>query len=218
MRILIVEDEPRLAELIAQRLRREGMAVDLAGDGATALAKAHVADYDAVVLDRDLPEVHGDVVCQRLSERDHRPRVIMLTASSAVADRIAGLELGADDYLGKPFALSELVARLRALARRPAVGARPVLVWGDLTVDQARHTARRGTRVLDLRPKEFGVLQALLLADGRVMSSEELLHKVWDENIDPFTTIVRQTVMTLRRKLGDPPILTTVAGAGYCIR
>ncbi len=218
MRILIVEDEPRLAELIAQRLRREGMAVDVAGDGAMALAKLHVAVYDAVVLDRDLPEVHGDVVCARLAQREQRPRVIMLTASSAVAERIVGLELGADDYLGKPFALAELVARLRALVRRPSVGAAPVLVWGDVTVDQARHVARRGDRELALRPKEFGVLRALLLADGRVLSSEELLHKVWDENVDPFTTIVRQTVMTLRRKLGDPPIVATVPGAGYVIR
>jgi DNA-binding response OmpR family regulator len=218
MRVLIVEDEPRLAELIAQRLRREGMAVDLAGDGRAALAKINVSDYDAVVLDRDLPEVHGDVVCQRLTERERRPRVIMLTASSAVADRIAGLELGADDYLGKPFALSELVARLRALARRPAAGAAPILVRGDLVVDPARHTAERGGRTLVLRPKEFGVLEALLLADGRVISSEELLHKVWDENADPFTTIVRQTVMTLRRKLGEPQVLVTVPGAGYCIR
>ena len=217
MRVLVVEDELGLAEVVARRLRREGMAVDLAHDGRTALFKAAVVDYDAVVLDRDLPEVHGDQVCVELVGAERPPRILMLTASGEVADRIGGLTLGADDYLPKPFSPSELVARLRALERRPAAAHPPVLRRHDVEVDPARRRVIRAGRPVELGRKELGVLEALLRADGAVVSAEELLRTVWDENADPFTAVVRMTIMGLRRRLGDPALIETVIGVGYRI-
>jgi DNA-binding response OmpR family regulator len=216
MRVLVVEDEADLAEVIARRLRREGMAVDLAHDGRAALYKAAVVDYDAVVLDRDLPAVHGDEVCVELVQWDRTPRILMLTASGEVGDRISGLSLGADDYLAKPFSPGELLARLRALERRPAVAQPPLLRRHDVELDPAppRHARRPRNRT---RAQGVGVLEALLRADGAVVGSEELLRAVWDENADPFTAVVRMTIMTLRRKLGQPGLIETVTGVGYRI-
>jgi DNA-binding response OmpR family regulator len=214
MRVLLVEDEEPLAGYIAAGLRKHGFAVDLAYDGRTALDKCELTPYDVVVLDRDLPVLHGDAVCRRLAQ-DGVSRVLMLTASGEVADRVDGLTLGADDYLGKPFAFSELVARVQALARRSAPARPPVLRSAGVVLDPARRTAERDGRLLHLTPKEFGVLEQLLAAAGDVVSAETLLEKVWDEHADPFTNAVRITVGTLRRKLGDPPLLETVTGAGY---
>ncbi len=215
MRVLLAEDETRVADAVARGLRREGLAVDLAPDGAQALYKARVTAYDVVVLDRDLPEVHGDDVCRTLNREQPDTKVLMLTAARDPEDVVGGLSLGADDYLAKPFHFPELVARIRALARRNG-GARPaVLRRGDVELDPARRTAVRAGRDLRLSPKELGVLEALLEADGAAVSAEELLERVWDENADPFTNTVRMTVMTLRRKLGDPPFVETVPGAGY---
>ena len=216
MRILLVEDEAPLAGYIADGLRKHGFAVDTAGDGQTALDKAEVTPYDVVVLDRDLPVLHGDVVCRRLAGRG-TARILMLTAADAVEDRVDGLTLGADDYLGKPFAFKELVARVRALSRRNGPALPPVLSAADVVLDPARRTAERGGRLLSLTPKEFGVLEQLLAADGAVVSAETLLEKVWDEHADPFTNAVRITVGTLRRKLGEPPLIQTVTSAGYRI-
>jgi DNA-binding response OmpR family regulator len=215
MRVLLVEDEERLAETIARGLRREGMAVDVVLDGRSALTKTTVNNYDVVVLDRNLPEVHGDDVCRELVARQSLSRILMLTAAGSIHDRVYGLDLGADDYLPKPFALKELVARIRALSRRVATPVPPVLSAGDLSLDPARHLAERAGRDLGLTKKEFGVLEALLSAEGRVVSAEELLEKVWDENADPFTNVVRVTIMTLRRKIGEPPLIETIAGVGY---
>ncbi|GAA3837937.1 MULTISPECIES: response regulator transcription factor [Amycolatopsis] len=217
MRVLLVEDEQPLAGYIVTGLRKQGFAVDLAGDGRTALEKCELTPYDVVVLDRDLPVVHGDTVCRRLADRGGA-RILMLTASGSVSDRVDGLFLGADDYLGKPFAFTELVARVHALARRSAPARPPVLRAGDVTLDPGRRTAERGGRLLSLAPKEFGVLEQLLAADGAVVSAETLLDKVWDEHADPFTNAVRITVGTLRRKLGEPPLIETVTGAGYRLR
>jgi len=217
MRILLVEDEERLADTIARGLRHEGMAVDIVLDGKSALVKAAVNNYDVILLDRNLPEVHGDEVCRQLVERRSEARVLMLTAAGSISDRVTGLDLGADDYLPKPFALKELVARIRALARRTAAPTSPVLKAGDLTLDPARHVAERAGKDLALTKKEFGVLEVLLSAEGRVISAEELLERVWDENADPFTNVVRVTIMTLRRKIGDPPLIETVSGVGYKI-
>ncbi len=217
MRILLVEDEERLANTIARGLRREGMAVDVVFDGKSALDKAAVNSYDVVVLDRNLPVMHGDDVCRHLIAEQSPCRILMLTAAGSIDDRVTGLTLGADDYLPKPFALQELVARIRALARRPATPVPPVLVRGDLVLDPARHVAERAGVDLSLTKKEFGLLEVLLAAEGRVVSAEELLEKVWDENADPFTNVVRVTIMTLRRKLGDPPLIETVTGVGYRI-
>ena len=214
MRVLLVEDEQPLAGYIAAGLRRHGCAVDVAEDGGTALDKIDVTPYDVVVLDRDLPVVHGDTVCRRVAERG-TSRVLMLTASGSVEDRVAGLTIGADDYLGKPFAFTELVARVLALARRTGPARPPVLRAHGVQLDPARRTAERDGRLLHLTPKEFGVLEQLLAAGGAVVSAETLLDKVWDEHADPFTNAVRITVGTLRRKLGDPPVITTVTGAGY---
>jgi two-component system, OmpR family, response regulator VanR len=216
MRILIAEDERRLAGAIARGLRREGMAVDIAHDGASALVKARVVPYDVVVLDRDLPEIHGDEVCRRLSESDEREtKVLMLTAADSLDDVVDGLTLGADDYLPKPFEWKELVARIRALARRAGRARPAVLRRGDLELDPARRSVTRAGAELDLTPKEFGVLEALMSADGAAVSAEDLLQQVWDEHADPFTNTVRMTIMTLRRKLGEPAVLETVMGAGY---
>jgi DNA-binding response OmpR family regulator len=214
MRVLLVEDEQPLAGYIAVGLRKHGFAVDVAHDGRSALDKCDVNPYDVVVLDRDLPVVHGDVVCRHLAERG-TTRVLMLTASGTVADRVGGLTLGADDYLGKPFAFTELVARVRALARRSTPARPPILRAAGIVLDSSRRTAERDGRLLHLTPKEFGVLEHLLIAGGAVVSAETLLEKVWDEHADPFTNAVRITVGTLRRKLGDPPLVDTVAGAGY---
>ena len=216
MRVLVVEDEVQLADAVARGLRREGMAVDVAHDGDSGLEKAMMTRYDVLVLDRDLPVRSGDDVCRELTAQGSLTRVLMLTAAGGLQDRVAGLELGADDYLGKPFAFAELVARVRALGRRATPAAPPVLHGpGGLELDPARRTATRHGADLGLTRKELGVLEALLRADGAVVSSEELLERVWDEHADPFTTTVRVTVMTLRKKLGDPPVVQTVVGAGY---
>ena len=215
MRILIVEDEEPLADAIARGLRREGMAVDVALDGDEGHEKASVTRYDVVVLDRDLPGMSGDELCREIVASGALTRVIMLTASGSVADRVEGLSIGADDYLAKPFAFDELVARVRALARRATPVTPPVLRAGDVELDPARRTVTRGGQQVDLTRKEFGVLEVLLAASGSVVSSEELLERVWDEHADPFTTTVRVTVMTLRKKLGEPGIIDTVVGSGY---
>ncbi|WBB81762.1 response regulator transcription factor [Micromonospora sp. WMMD882] len=215
MRVLVVEDERNLADAIARGLRRRGMAVDVAYDGDAGHEMAFVTRYDVVILDRDLPGVHGDQICAELAASGTLTRVLMLTASGAVSDRVEGLGLGADDYLPKPFAFDELVARVQALGRRATPPAPPVLEVADLVLDPARRVVTRGGAPVDLTNKEFGVLCELLKARGAVVSSEELLERVWDANTDPFTTIVRVTVMTLRKKLGDPPLIETVVGAGY---
>ena len=215
MRVLLAEDEARVADAVARGLRREGVAVDVAPDGATALYKARVNPYDVVVLDRDLPRMHGDDVCRVLNREQPDTKVLMLTAARGLDDVVDGLALGADDYLPKPFRFAELVARLQALARRNGVARATVLQRGDVELDPARRTATRDGRDLELGPKEFGVLEALLAADGAVVSPEELLQRVWDEHADPFTNAVRMVVMTLRRKLGDPPVIHTVQGSGY---
>jgi DNA-binding response OmpR family regulator len=215
MRVLLAEDEQRVAEAVARGLRRHGVAVDVAHDGRTALQKARVHEYDVVVLDRDLPQLHGDDVCRALNAEQPATKVLMLTAARSLDDVVEGLALGADDYLAKPFRFEELVARLGALARRSGAARAPVLRHGDVVLDPARRLATRGGRDLGLGPKEFGVLEVLLAADGAVVSAEELLARVWDENADPFTNAVRMVVMTLRRKLGDPPVVQTVPGAGY---
>jgi DNA-binding response OmpR family regulator len=212
MRVLVVEDHATLASRIAQGLRQAGMAADTVRDGAAALEFAAQTDYDVIVLDRDLPLVHGDRVCRTLAGGG--PRILMLTAAAGVDDRVDGLELGADDYLPKPFAFAELVARVRALSRR-APSAPPVVRRGDLIVDLARHRASRGDRPLSLTRKEFGILETLLTADGAVVSAEELLEHVWDAHADPFSNIVSVTMARLRRKLGDPPLIGTVVGKGY---
>lgn len=217
MRVLVVEDHARLATAVAQGLRREGMAVDIAFDGADALTHVTVHRYDVVVLDRDLPGVHGDDVCRALVQQRNETRVLMLTAASTIGDRVDGLELGADDYLPKPFDFAELVARVRALGRRAVAPLPPTLTRGDLVLDSARREAFRGNRRLSLTPKEFGLLECLLAADGRVVSAEELLTRVWDETANPFTATVKTTIGRLRAKLGDPPVIETVREGGYRI-
>lgn len=217
MRVLVVEDQRRLAEAVAEGLRREGMAVDISYDGADALTHVTVNSYDVVVLDRDLPAVHGDQVCRALVDQHAEARVLMLTAASTIAERVDGLELGADDYLSKPFEFAELVARVRALGRRPGIAVPPKLQRGDLTLDSSRHVAFRGDRRLLLSPKEFALLEYLMAADGRVVSAEELLVRVWDEAADPFTSTVKTTIGRLRAKLGEPTVIETVREAGYRI-
>jgi DNA-binding response OmpR family regulator len=212
VRLLVVEDETVLARNLADGPRDAGFAVDVSLDGCDALDKIAVTAYDVVVLDRDLPGIHGDEVCRSLAGA--RSRILMLTAAAEVDDRVAGLRLGADDYLGKPFAFAELVARVRALGRRsPSVP--PVVTRQDLVVDLARHDVHRAGRTVLLTRKEFGVLEVLLLADGAVVSAEELLDRVWDENLDPFSNVVQVTLGRLRRKLGTPPLIETVVGTGY---
>ena len=215
MRVLVAEDEPRIAGAVARGLRREGMAVDLAGDGASALYKARVAPYDVVVLDRDLPVMHGDDVCRTLAAEQPETKVLMLTAARSTDDLVAGLSLGADDYLPKPFRFAELVARLRALARRSGAARPAVLQAADVVLDPASHTATRAGRDLDLTQKEFAVLEVLLSAQGDVVTSDALVEHAWDEQLDPLSNTVRMTIMTLRRKLGDPPLIETVRGSGY---
>jgi DNA-binding response OmpR family regulator len=217
MRVLVVEDFDILARTIGTGLRREGMAVDVVLDGDDALAHLAVTRYDVVVLDRDLPRVHGDEVCRQIVAHHSASRVLMLTAASTVKERVDGLGLGADDYLPKPFDFDELVARIRALGRRPPTALPPILESGDLAVDPSRRLATRAGRRLELSPKEFAVLECLLAAGGRLVSTEELLERVWDEAADPFTTAVKTTIRRLRAKLGDPPVIETVREAGYRI-
>ena len=215
MRVLVVEDHAVLATAIAAGLRREGMAVDLALDGRDALGRLSGTRYDVVVLDRDLPGVHGDEVCRRITAGDSGSRVLMLTAAGTVRDKVDGLGLGADDYLAKPFDFPELTARVRALGRRAVAPLPPVLQLGDIRLDPSSRVASRAGRRLALSAKEFAVLEYLLAAAGRVVSAEELLDRVWDEAADPFTTAVKQTMYRLRAKLGDPPVVRTVRDGGY---
>jgi DNA-binding response OmpR family regulator len=217
MRVLVVEDHEELAETVARVLRREGMAVDVVLDGRQALAQAEINTYDVVVLDRDLPGMHGDDVCRSLVANGSESRVLMLTAAGTVEDRVDGLGLGADDYLAKPFAFAELIARIRALCRRSGPPLPTSLVVGDLRVDPARRVAVRAGQRLALSPKELAVLEYLLAAQGRTVSSEELLERVWDQYADPFTTTVKVTIRRLRSKLGDPPLIETVPQGGYRI-
>ena len=215
MRVLVVEDEVELADVVARGLRQARFAVDIAVDGEEAVEKVVATPYEVVVLDRGLPGLHGDEVCRELLTGTPTPRILTLTAAGNVDARVEGLAIGADDYLPKPFDMAELVARIRALGRRPAVAIPPILAAGDLLVDPARREAHREGRLLPLTRKEFGVLEVIVAAAGRVVSAEELLERVWDEEADPFTNAVRITVMTLRRKLGDPPLIETVIGVGY---
>jgi len=217
MRVLVTEDDEVLARAVAAGLRREGMAVDVALDGDAAMEHLAVNRYDVVVLDRDLPGVHGDDVCRSLAAERSESRVLMLTAARSVRERVDGLGLGADDYLPKPFDFAELVARVRALARRATAPLPPTLEHGDLSLDPARRVAVRDGRRLPLTPKELAVLECLLAADGRPVSAEELLERVWDEAADPFTSTVKTTVRRLRAKLGDPPVIETVRESGYRI-
>jgi DNA-binding response OmpR family regulator len=217
MRVLIAEDHQRLAEALAGGLRGEGMAVDVAFDGQDALDHIAATRYDVIVLDRDLPRVHGDEVCTALAASQCPSRVLMLTAAGTLADRVKGLGLGADDYLPKPFEFAELVARIRALGRRAAAPLPPVLSHGDLMLDPARRVAIRGGRRLALTAKEFAVLECLLAAQGALVSAEDLLERVWDENADLFTRTVKTTLGRLRASLGDPPLIQTVREGGYRI-
>jgi DNA-binding response OmpR family regulator len=217
MRVLVAEDFEVLARTIGTGLRREGMAVDVVLDGNDALEHLAVTRYDVLVLDRDLPGVHGDEICRQLASAQSASRILMLTAASTVKDRVEGLGLGADDYLAKPFDFAELVARIRALGRRSASSLPPTLQAVDLTLDPSRRVAFRAGRRLDLSPKEFAVLECLLADPGRALSAEELLERVWDEAADPFTTAVKTTVRRLRAKLGDPQVIHTVREGGYRI-
>jgi DNA-binding response OmpR family regulator len=217
MRVLIAEDDDRLARAVAAGLRRRGMTADVALDGGDALDMLAANAYDVVVLDRDLPGVHGDEICRRLAASRSASRILMLTAARSVRDRVEGLGLGADDYLPKPFDFTELVARVQALARRPGVPPRAGLGFGDLVLDSERRAVTRAGHKLPLTPKEFAVLECLLRADGRPVRAEELLRRVWDEAADPFTTTVKTTIGRLRAKLGDPPVIETVRDSGYRI-
>ena len=217
MRVLVVEDHAELAESVARVLRRDGIAADVALDGEQALQRTAVVDYDVVVLDRDLPRLHGDEVCRTLLANAADTKVLMLTASGTVADRVEGLSIGADDYLPKPFAHAELIARIRALARRSQPPLAPILAHDDLRLDSGRRLATRAGERLALSPKELAVLEYLLAAQGRVVSAEELLMRVWDEAADPFTTTVKATINRLRAKLGSPPVIETVPQSGYRI-
>lgn len=217
MKVLVVEDHAKLAMAIASVLRSESMAVDVAFDGQDALDHAALTRYDVIVLDRDLPAVHGDEVCRALVADACPSRILMLTASGTIQDRVRGLGLGADDYLPKPFDFTELIARIRALARRSVTALPPALVHGDLRLEPAHRSVTRAERPISLTPREFAVLEELLRARGAVVSAEQLLEQVWDENANPFTTTVKKTISRLRSKLGDPPIIDTVPEAGYRI-
>ncbi|MGH9090167.1 MAG: response regulator transcription factor [Acidimicrobiales bacterium] len=217
MRVLLVEDHAKLAMTLAAGLRQAGMAVDVVFDGQDALDHLAVTTYDVVVLDRDLPGAHGDDVCKALVAERSPSRVLMLTAAGSVQDRVEGLGIGADDYLSKPCDFTELVARIRALVRRPGASLPPTLTHADLLLDSSQRTATRAGRLLSLNPKEFAVLEVLLAAGGVVVSSEELIERVWDEAADPFSQAVRTTISRLRAKLGDPPVIETVAKFGYRI-
>ena len=215
MRILLADDERLLADTVAEGLRKLAMAVDVCYDGAAAMERLSVNRYDVAVLDRDMPGATGDEVCRWMVDTGVGTRILILTAASGIRDRVDGLGLGADDYLTKPFAFAELAARIQALARRPPVGTPPVIDREGVVLDVPRHQAFRDGRLLDLTPKEFAVLTVLMQADGQVVSAEELLERAWDEHADPFTNAVRVAVMTLRRKLGDPPVVHTVTRVGY---
>src|ERR1700683_977768 len=217
MRVLVIEDDEELAETVAAGLRQAQMAVDVALDGEAGLASAFVHEYDVIVLDRDLPAIHGDDVCAKLVASGGRSRVLMLTGAAENEDLIDGLGLGADDYLVKPFDFRVLIARIGALARRAQPSIPPVLEHGGVVLDTAKRYAHRAGRPLTLRPKEFGVLEQLLAAQGRVVSAEELLERVWDETVDPFSATVKITISRLRAKLGEPPLIETIAKAGYRI-
>ncbi|MGW7691580.1 response regulator transcription factor [Streptomyces asiaticus] len=217
MRVLVVEDDQEMAQAVAVGLRRAQMAVDVAFDGESGLERALLSDYDVIVLDRDLPRMHGDEICSELIASGCRSRVLMLTAAASAEDLVDGLNLGADDYLAKPFDFPVLIARIGALARRAHPAVPPVVHHGDLVVDTARRKAARAGRPLELAPKEFGVLELLLSAKGRAVSAEELLERVWDEAADPFTSAVKITISRLRAKLGEPPVIETVAKRGYRI-
>jgi len=217
VRVLVIEDDQEMAEAIAFGLRQAGMAIDVAFDGPAGLSRAFVNDYDVIVLDRDLPGIHGDQICAKLVESECRSRVLMLTAAAMVEDLVDGLGLGADDYLPKPFDFPVLVARIGALTRRAQPALAPTLSHGDLVLDTARHRVSRAGRQIELAPKEFGVLELLLASQGRSVSAEELLARVWDEAADPFTNAVKITVSRLRSKLGEPPVIETVARSGYRI-
>jgi DNA-binding response OmpR family regulator len=217
MRVLVVEDHKELAATIAVGLRREGIAVDIASDGEAAVRRASVDAYDVIVLDRDLPRLHGDDVCRALVAQDSRARVLMLTAAGTIEDRVDGLGLGADDYLPKPFAFAELIARIRTLARRSQPALRPVLSCGDIRLDTTQRLATRAGRRLELSPKELAVLELLLAADGAPLTADELLARAWDAYVDSFSEVVKVTISRLRRKLGDPPAIETVPHAGYRI-
>jgi DNA-binding response OmpR family regulator len=217
VRVLVVEDSRSLADVVAEGLRDQGMAVDVAYDGPEAVAKLDINPYDVVVLDRDLPGLHGDVICTMIAAGDRPVMVLMLTASGSPGDRVSGLNLGADDYLAKPFNFSELVLRVRALARRQPTASARVFRAGGVQLDPLRHTATRAGQPLDLSAKEFAVLEALMRARPGLLSAEDLLEKVWDEHADPFTKTVSVTISRLRRKLGDPPVIETIPGVGYRI-
>jgi len=217
MRVLVIEDDEEMAEAIAFGLRQTGMAVDVAFDGQAGLQRSLVNDYDVIVLDRDLPALHGDQVCAKLVASERRSRVLMLTAAAMVEDLVDGLGIGADDYLPKPFDFPVLVARIGALTRRAQPAIPPLLRREDLVLDTAQHRVSRAGREIELAPKEFGVLELLLASQGRSVSAEELLARVWDEAADPFTNAVKITVSRLRSKLGDPPVIETVAKSGYRI-
>ncbi|WP_413798333.1 response regulator transcription factor [Streptomyces iranensis] len=215
MRVLVIEDEEELAGMIAEGLRAAGMAADVALDGGRAMEMAAAADYDVLVLDRDLPGIHGDAVCRMLGTTGYPARILMLTAAGSLSDIVDGLGQGADDYLSKPFSYAELIARLRALARRGPSGTPTVLERHDLRLDTVRRIAERDGRLLRLTPKELGVLEALMSADGAPLRARDLLEMVWDCDADPLSTTVKVTVHQLRRKLGDPPVIETVPGFGY---
>jgi DNA-binding response OmpR family regulator len=215
MRVLVVEDFEPMARAITTGLRREGMAVDVAYDGGGALSQLACTRYDVMVLDRDLPVVHGDEICRRMAAAKSPTRILMLTAAGSLTDRVGGLNLGADDYLAKPFDFPELTARVRALGRRAADPVPPLLTCGDIMLDSGGRTASRASRRLTLSAKEFAVLEYLLARAGQVVPAEELLERVWDEAADPFTTAVKQTMHRLRAKLGDPPVIDTVREGGY---
>ena len=218
VRVLVVEDERQLADSIAEGLRLHAMAVDVAYDGEAGLERASVNDYDVLVLDRDIPRLSGDAVCAALVQSQSQTRILMLPAATAIAQRVAGLGLGADDYLTKPFAFAELVARVQALARRARPAIPPVIERAGIRLDTHRRMVLRGERPVELSRKEFAVLEELMRADGGVVSAEQLLEKAWDEQIDPFTNVVRFTMMNVRRKLGEPAVIETVPGVGYRLK
>jgi DNA-binding response OmpR family regulator len=216
MRVLVVEDNSVVADALAEGLRDQGIAVDVAYDGTTGLDKAMVNTYDVIILDRDLPGLYGDALCQQIVDSPSTSRVLMLTAAGLVEERVEGLNLGADDYLAKPFDFSELLARVHALGRR-SPSTPPVLTRGDLVLDRARRSVSRADRPVPLARKELGILEVLMSAEGAVVTAEQLLERVWDEHADPFTNAVAVTILRLRRKLGEPPVIETIAGGGYRI-
>jgi len=215
MRVLVIEDDVLLGDAVGRGMRQAGFAVDVTWNGMDGLEHVAVIDYDVVVLDRNLPDIHGDEVCRSIAEKKLSPRVLMLTAEGSIQARVDGLDVGADDYLPKPFAMVELIARIRALARRPSRATPSVIEIGDMTIDNSAHRVTRAGRELSLTPKEFGVLATFAATPGEVVSAEHLLEAVWDELADPFTNAVRITMMTLRRKLGEPPLIETIVGVGY---